>query len=154
MHKWTHINTQLKLNHCFTDLWQQSLLLGLHVHLGSLNGSAAPRMWLTNREESSTTSGRSQACAKWSVFPVNLRFLNPVKLRTLPKSRPPDLSHNTKFKKHHASVSVCNVRGRKNGQSWTRNFALQALQENSYSYIYTHSNFLLLCHNMRDEMAV
>lgn len=38
--------------------------------------------------ESSATSGRSQACAKWSVFPVNLLFLNPVKLRTLPETRP------------------------------------------------------------------
>lgn len=38
--------------------------------------------------ESSPNSGRSQACAKWSVFPVNLLFLNPVKLRTLPKSHP------------------------------------------------------------------
>lgn len=38
--------------------------------------------------ESSPKSGRSQACAKWSVFPVNLLFLNPVKLKTLPKSHP------------------------------------------------------------------
>lgn len=38
--------------------------------------------------ESSANSARSRACAKWSVFPVNLLFLNPVKLRTLPKSHP------------------------------------------------------------------
>lgn len=38
--------------------------------------------------ESAPNSGQSQACAKWSVFPVNLLFLNPVKLRTLPKSHP------------------------------------------------------------------
>lgn len=38
--------------------------------------------------ESSLNSARSRACAKWSVFPVNLLFLNPVKLRTLPKSHP------------------------------------------------------------------
>lgn len=38
--------------------------------------------------ESSLKSGRWQACAKWSVFPVNLLFLNPVKLKTLPKSHP------------------------------------------------------------------
>lgn len=48
--------------------------------------------------ESSANSGRSQAGAKWSVFPVNLPFLNPVKLRTLPKSHP-QTSHITQNSK-------------------------------------------------------
>lgn len=56
-HAWTHTNTRVKLNHRFTDLWQQSLLLGLHVHLGSLNGSAATKMWLTNRQKARRIQG-------------------------------------------------------------------------------------------------
>lgn len=57
VHNWTHTNTRVELNHCFTDLWQQSLLLGLRVHLGSLNGSAATKMWLTNREKARRIQG-------------------------------------------------------------------------------------------------
>lgn len=64
--------------------------------------------------ESWPTSGRLQACAKWSVFPVNLLFLNPVKLRQLPETSPADLQRNAKFKKQHASMSLSKRGGGKN----------------------------------------
>lgn len=115
---------------------------------------SGPKDVVNKSGESSPTSGRSQACAKWSVFPVNLRFLNPVKLRTLPKSRPPDLSHNTKFRKHHASVSVCNVRGEKLARAEPEIFFLKHYWKILMAIYNAYSNSLLLCHNMRNKMAV
>lgn len=71
---------------------------------------SSPKDVANKWEGNSPTSAQQQLCAKWSVFPVNLLFLNPVKLRPLPETSPSDLQHNTKFKRHHASVSLCNVK--------------------------------------------
>lgn len=107
----SHEHWRLELNRRSADLWQRSLLVGRRLHLGGLNGSAAARTWLTNRgggraRGGSPTSGWLgwELGAKWSVFPVNLWLLNPVKLRAPPKSRPADLAHNTEFRQLHASV--------------------------------------------------
>lgn len=148
MHKWTHINTRGEAESLFHWSMTAKPPSGTARSPWQSQRFSGPKDVVNKSGESSPTSGRSQACAKWSVFPVNLLFLNPVKLRTLPETRPPDLSHNTKFKKHHASVSLCNVGREKTARAggFSSPYIVGKFLWLYTLYIYNYS--LLLCHNM------
>lgn len=114
--------------------------------------------------ESWPTSGRLQACAKWSVFPVNLLFLNPVKLRQLPETSPADLQRNAKFKKQHASMSLSKRGGKKQDQNTAGIFIQlsifgKSLRPSTLYIIYSAPPLsnpppISPCHNMPCEMVV